>query len=153
MNKQNGLSIDGTDVNILRELSIDAKMPLRKIASTLGVSFVTVMKRIKRMEKEGVIKGYVPRIDYEKLGYDLHASINIRISKGNKLEVEEVLAKMPNAYGVFDMTGDFDSRINCRFKSTRALDTFLKKIQKIEAIERTNTRLILNTIKDEQMRI
>ena len=51
------------------------------------------------------------------------------------------------------MTGDFDAAILARFKNRRQMDSFLKKIQTYDFVERTNTRLILNAIKEKNVRV
>ena len=153
MNKDGTIELDDTDQKILNELLVNATAPLRKIASTLRVSFVTVMKRIKRMEEEGVILGYTPRINYETLGYGVNVQIEVRISKGKLIELEKKIAKSPNVSAVYDTTGDFDATIIAKFRTTRGMDNFLKHIQTFDFVERTNTKLILNTIKEEQIRV
>ena len=148
-----GETIDDTDAKILNELLGDAKMPLRKVAGKLGVSFVTVLNRIKRLEKEGIITGYTAVLDYDKLGYDVFVLVELRISKGRIVEMEAKLAELPNVSAVYDTTGEFDAAILARFPSTRRMDTFLKKIQKFDFVERTNTKLILNVAKESPLKV
>ena len=145
------MKIDKHDEKIINELILDSKIPLRTLATKLGVSFVTVMNRIKRLEKSGILKGYTAIIDHEKIGYDTHVIIEISIAKGKLIELENKLAKQSNIYGVYDTTGQFDATILARFRTTRQLDHFLKTIQAYDFIEHTNTKLILNTIKNKDM--
>ncbi len=79
--------------------------------------------------------------------------ISLRVSRGRLASVEKKIATHPNVLSVYDTTGDFDTLIIARFKSRRSLDTFLKKIQKIEHVQRTHTRIILNTIVEKQLEI
>ncbi|MEM0320031.1 MAG: AsnC family transcriptional regulator, partial [Candidatus Nezhaarchaeales archaeon] len=60
--------LDEIDKAILRELVNDARLSFREIARRIGVSTATVASRVKRMEEEGVIKGYTTIVDVEKLG-------------------------------------------------------------------------------------
>ncbi len=147
------MKIDATDERIINELIANAKISLRELAKRMEVSFVTVMNRIRRLEKEGIILGYSARINYELLGYDVRALIEVRISKGKFLDLEKKMASFPEIYVVYDTTGDFDAVLVGLFRSTRSLDAFVKKIQTIEYVERTNTKIILNTIKESQMRV
>lgn len=147
----NTVQLDETDINILNVLIHDAKMPLREIGKKLGISFVTVLNRIKRMEQEGVIKGYSARIDTKKIGYDTCVIIHVIIAKGKMLELEKRIASSRQVAAVYDTTGDFDAVIIAKFKSTSSMDTFLKKIQTYEFIERTNTALVLHTMKEGQI--
>lgn len=145
------MAIDETDRKLLDVLLEDSRLSYRQIASKVGVSVATVMNRIKRLEKEGVIKRYTTVLDYEKLGYDIDAIISMKISKGKLFEVERKIAHHPAVAAVFDVTGDFDSTIIAKFKNRRALDSFLKNIQTYEFVEGTNTILVLNTIKNSQI--
>ena len=152
-NKVVPMKIDKTDEQIINELISNAKIPLRELASKLKVSFVTVMNRIKRLEKEGVIKGYNTKINYEKLNYGVHVLIEIRIAKGKLFELEKKIARNPGVYAVYDTTGEYDATILAKFKSTRTMDTFLKNIQTFDFVEKTNTKLVLNTIKEGQIKL
>lgn len=147
------IELDTIDTSIINEIVEHAKIPLRDIAKKLKVSFVTVMHRIKRLEKEGIIKQYTALIDYDKIGYGVHVMIEVRIAKGKLLELEKKLAMLSHVYAVYDTTGDFDAVIIGRFSSTRQMDNFLKKIQMFDFVERTNTKLILNTMKENSMKI
>lgn len=147
------MKLDKIDEQIINELINSSKIPLRKLASRLQVSFVTVMNRIKKLEKEKIIEKYNAKINYEKLGYDTFVIIEIRISKGKLLELERKIASSQNVCAVYDTTGQYDAMILAKFKSTRLMDTFLKKLQTYDFVERTNTILVLNTIKEEQIKV
>lgn len=151
--KSDEVQTDELDEKIINELLANAKTPLREISKKLGTSFVTVMKRIKKLETERVIESYSPKINYYKLGYGIHVIVEIRISKGKLFELERKIAKIPNVFAVYDTTGSFDATVIAKFKTTKAMDAFLKKIQTFDFVVRTNTKLILNTIKEEQMKL
>jgi Lrp/AsnC family transcriptional regulator, regulator for asnA, asnC and gidA len=145
------MAIDETDKKLLNVLLADSRLSYRQIASKLSVSVATVMNRIKKLEKDKVIKGYTTVLDYDKLGYDIDAIISMKISKGKLLQVENKIANHPSVAAVFDTTGDFDSVAIAKFKNRKALDTFLKKVQTYDFVEGTHTSLILNTIKNSQI--
>jgi DNA-binding Lrp family transcriptional regulator len=142
--------LDGLDRSILQELNIDARRSHREIAQRLKVSPTTVGTRVARLEREGVIRGYVPLLDDELLGWDLAATIGIRISKGKLREVEERLAKDPRAYAIYDVTGDFDALLIGRFRDRRDLDRFVKHALQDPFVERTNTQVVLNRVKEDR---
>jgi len=147
------MKIDKYDERIINELLDNAKMPLRELANRIKLSFVTVMNRIKKLEKEKIIEKYEAKVDYDKLGYGTHALIEVKIAKGKLFDLEKKIARSQNVYAVYDTTGEFDATIIGRFRSTREMDNFLKHIQTFDFVERTNTKLILNTIKEEQMKV
>ena len=80
--------------------------------------------------------------------HDIIAFIELTISKGRMLEVEEEIASFPNIFGVFDVTGTYDAILLGRFQTRSELSAMVKKINSFEFIVRTNTHLILNVIKN-----
>src|SRR5580700_2503459 len=100
-------ALDDVDRSLLEELNIDARRSHRELAHRLQLSPTTVGQRIARLERAGVIRGYIPVLDDEQVGWDLTATIGIRISKGKLREVEEHLARDPRAYAIYDVTGDY----------------------------------------------
>ncbi|MCI4326554.1 MAG: Lrp/AsnC family transcriptional regulator [Thermoplasmata archaeon] len=143
-------SLDTLDRGILEELNVDARRSHREIAERLKVSPTTIGMRIERMERDGIIRGYVPLLDDEALGWELSATIGIRISKGKLREVEERLAKDPRAYAIYDVTGDFDALLIGRFRDRRDLDRFVKHALQDPQVERTNTQVVLNRVKEDR---
>ena len=143
------MNIDETDKKILNVLLENAKFSLRESAKKVGVSVVTVLKRVILLEKEKIIRAYTTELDYELLGYDVHAIISIRIAKGKLFEVEKKIAIDSHVFAVYDVTGDVDCVLVTKFKTRKDLDRFLKKMQSYDFVERTETKLILNTIKEK----
>jgi DNA-binding Lrp family transcriptional regulator len=145
------MQLDETDKKILNVLVDHSRLSLRKIAKKASVSVATVMNHIKNLEKEGVIRKYTTKLDYEKIGYDIIVMVEIRVSRGKLFEVEKKIANHSNVFAVYDITGPFDSLVLARFHTRRQLDNFIKKLQTYEFVERTETKLILNTIKEENI--
>ncbi len=142
--------LDDLDVAILRRLNQDARKSLRDIARDLEVSISTVSNRVKRLESEGIILGYAPLLDEKKLGYDVLAVIGIRISKGKLLEVQRKIAREDKVIEVYDVTGEYDSVVVARFRNTKELDAFIKRLVAMENVERTYTQIVLNVVKQEK---
>ena len=142
------VELDEVDKAILRELLVDARLSFREIARRVGVSTATVANKIRRLEEAGIIKGYTAIIDPEKLGYDVTAVIEIVVSKGKIIEVEEEIAKNPNVQAVYDVTGQSDAIIIARFKNRAELSKFIKRVLSMENVERTITHVVLNVRKE-----
>lgn len=143
------MNIDETDKKILDILLENPRQSVRDISKKTSVSAVTVLNRMKILEKEKIIKSYTTYLDYSKIGYDLDVMIKIRVSKGKLFEVEEKIASNKNVFAVYDITGDFDILVIAKFKNRKSLDSFIKKIQTYNFLERTETVMILNTIKEK----
>jgi len=73
--------LDKTDEKILKHLLVDARQSARQLALKLGMSTVTILSRMKKLEKEKIIRGYTTIIDHEKIGYSLTAIIEIIAKK------------------------------------------------------------------------
>ena len=146
---EKGMNLDETDVKILKALTSDARLSSRQISKNSGVSIGTVLSRVKRMEKEGVIRGYSAIVDHEKLGYELTTLIEITVSKGRLLEMENEIARMPNVCCVYDVTGLTDAFVIAKFKSREELSAFAKRLLALPFVERTNTHVVLTTIKED----
>lgn len=143
------MHLDKTDVKILKTLLSDARLSSRQIAKQCGVSIGTVLSRVKKMEKEGIIKGYSALLDQEKLGYELTVVSEITVSKGRLLEMENAIARLPNVCCVYDVTGLTDAIIVAKFKKREELSKFTKRLLALPYVERTNTHVVLTTIRED----
>jgi len=143
------MKIDDKDVQILVHLLTDARQSARQLAHRLGVSTVTMISRIKKLEKSKIIQGYSARLDHELLGYDITAIIEIKTTEGKMLEIENTIAKQDNVIAVYDITGDSDTIVIAKFKDRQSLSSFVKKLFAVPNVENTVTHIVLNTIKED----
>lgn len=141
--------LDDLDRQILRLLSKNARFSFREIAVKIGVSTSTVSSRVKRLEEQHFVRGYLPDVDPRAVGFELTAIIGLRIAHGKLLDVQRAVARDERVFAVYDTTGEWDSFILARFKGTRDLDNFVKKVLALPDVERTNTSVVLNTMKEE----
>jgi DNA-binding Lrp family transcriptional regulator len=142
------MEMNETDLKILHGLLEDARFSSRQIAKKVGVSVGTVLSRIKKMENDGIIKGYSAVLDHEKLGFELTVVTEITVSKGRLVEMEAEIAKIPNVCSVYDVTGLTDAIIVAKFKGREDLGQFTKRLLALPYIERTNTHVVLTTVKE-----
>jgi DNA-binding Lrp family transcriptional regulator len=142
------MELSETDKKILKNLLEDARFSSRQIAKNVGVSVGTVLSRIKRMEEAGLIKGYSVILDHEKIGYELTVVTEITVSTGRLVEMENEIAKVPGVCGVYDVTGLTDAIIIGKFKNREDLGKFTKHLLALPYIERTNTHVVLTTVKE-----
>ena len=138
-----------TDVKILQVLLEDARFSSRQVAKKVGVSVGTVLSRIKKMEADGLIKGYSVIMNHERLGYELTVVMEVTVSKGRLIEMENEIAKISNVCSVYDVTGLTDAFIIAKFKTREELGKFTKRLLALPYIERTNTHVVLTTVKED----
>jgi len=143
------MQLDETDVKILKALTVDARLSSRQVARQCGISIGTALSRIRKMEDVGVIRGYAALLDQEKLGYELTVMTEITVSKGRLLEIENEIARIPNVCCVYDLTGLADAAIIAKFKTREDLSKFTKHILSLPYVERTNTHVVLTTVKED----
>lgn len=149
MSKTERMSIDDTDRKILAELIRDCRKSYRAIARRAGISVGTALTRIRKMEKAGVIKGYAAILDQEKLDYQLTVIAEITVSRGKLLEMEEAIGRLPNTCAVYDVTGLTDAVVIAKFHSREELSKFTKGLLAMPFVDRTNTHVVLTTVKED----
>jgi len=141
--------VDKLDLSILEILSKDGRETKSSISDTFGRSPNTIKKHIEDLEDNGIIKNYGVQIDFEKLGYDIIAVIEMTIEKSKMIEVEGNISQDPHIFAVYDITGEYDALLIARFKNRSELNALIKKIHTYQYVQRTNTHLVLNIIKEE----
>jgi DNA-binding Lrp family transcriptional regulator len=149
MSRAERVNIDAVDRKILAELIRDCRKSYRAVAKGAGVSVGTALARIRRMEKMGIIKGYAAFLDHEKLDYQLTAIAEITVSKGKLLQMEEAISKLPSTCAVYDVTGLTDALVIAKFHSREELSKFTKSLLAMPFVDRTNTHVVLTTVKED----
>jgi len=143
------MNIDDKDTKILKFLLSDARQSARQLSHRLGVSTVTMISRLKKLEENKIIEGYSARLNHELLGYDMTVIIEVKTAQGKMLEIEEKIASENNVVSVYDITGNADILVVAKFKDRKSLSAFVKKISAINNVENTVTHIVLNTVKED----
>lgn len=141
--------LDDLDRKILHWYLIDARLSFRELAHKIGVSTTTVQSRTAKMEKAGIIRGYTALFDHDKIGFQLTAITEVTVAKGKLIELEKEVAKMPQVLAVYDVTGLTDAMVIAKFKSRDDLSKFTKALLAMPFVERTNTHMVLTTVKED----
>jgi len=143
------MEFDETDTKIIKNLLVDARLSARQLAHKIGLSTVTVLSRIKKLEQKKIIIGYTARLDHQILGYDLTAIIEVKTTKGKMLEIESKIAENENVCAVYDVTGPADILVISKFKNRDELSKFVKNLSTIANVENTETHIVLNSVKED----
>lgn len=138
-----------TGLDLITALNENGRASMRELAGEMGVALGTVSSHLKQLESSGVIRGYLPDVDPEKVGLRISVIIHVRMAKGKFMEVQDSISKHPRVYGIYDITGEWDSLVLARFADREELDQFIKTTLSQKYIERTNTSVVLNTVKQE----
>jgi len=141
--------LDELDQKILAELMKDARKSIREIAKAIGSSPATVHGRLKRMIKNGIIKGFVPVVDSAKVGFPITAIIMLSV-QGDKLkEIEMDLKEMNNVTAVYDITGDYDLMIIAKFRDMDGLNVFVKDLLSRPEVKKSVTHIAFSVVKED----
>jgi Lrp/AsnC family leucine-responsive transcriptional regulator len=105
--KKNEASLDQADLEILKALQEDSRQTYTAIGKRLGITHSTVYDRIRKMEKQKVIRNYTTFIDLEKVGVKhILAIVTVYTDPKETERVAEKLAKSPEVLEVYTSLSD-----------------------------------------------
>lgn len=142
------MDIDSRDIGIIERLEEDGRSSLRNLAEDMGISPSTISNRFHNLEEEGVIRGFGPDIDYEKVGFDITAVIEVTVDSENIGAVAESLEDKDGITSIYVVTGNTDIILVCKFIDRRDMYGFLKDLQKEDGIGETKTKVVLDAPKE-----
>jgi Lrp/AsnC family leucine-responsive transcriptional regulator len=99
-------ALDETNLRLLSELQVDARLSLAELGRRVGMSSPAVAERLQRLERDGVITGYRVEIDPRALGYQLTAVIRVRPAPKLLRQVAEVSQATPEVVECRRVTGE-----------------------------------------------
>lgn len=140
--------LDDVDLAIINLLKDNARLSIREISKIVRKAPSTIVSRLKKLEKMGVIRGYATLIDYSKLNYQVNAITLLQVDGAHIEEVEKTLSSEPNVRAVYDVTGEYDVIILTTFKNVGELDKFVKRLLKMQHVKRSVTNITLRVVKE-----
>ena len=140
--------MDERDLEILRVLSQDARIPWRRLAHLLGVSEATVYLRVRRLMEEGVIRGFTAVIDYERLGLGTVAFVLVRSEAPALREVRERLRNLDYAIEAYEISGDFNFLVKVAAPSNGDLATVIDRLSATPGIREVRVLVVVRKLKD-----
>ncbi|MBP6385590.1 MAG: Lrp/AsnC family transcriptional regulator [Pseudarcicella sp.] len=147
------MKLDNTDKEILKHLQQDALLTTKELASRLNLSPTPVYERVRRLEKDGVIKKYVALLDREKITKDLMVFCSIRLKehaqKAGAKFVKEVVG-LEEVQECYNISGDYDFILKIIVKDMREYQSFLmNKLAALDNIGSTHSNFVMSEIKYE----
>lgn len=147
------MTIDDIDLRILDMLQRNGKLSQAKIAGAVGLTTPSVNERIKKMERHGMIKGFVALLDHEKMGFPLTAYVDValehpRFEKGFVDDLERLLGVQECHY----LAGEYAYRLKVKAADTTALADFLqRRLLSIKGVVRARTQISLSSKKESTL--
>jgi Lrp/AsnC family leucine-responsive transcriptional regulator len=146
------MPLDEFDRRIVAALQEDARMPVAQVAERTALSATPVSRRIKRLEDDGLIRGYVPVLDPRKLGFELEAYVLINLyahSDENIGSFEAEIAGNPYVIACHAVTGDMDYLVHVMARNVEHLSQItLRTLLRIPGVRDVKSIVVLETIKD-----
>jgi DNA-binding Lrp family transcriptional regulator len=136
-------ALDKLDRELLSLLQANARESVTTLGKKLDVARTTVLARMARLEKSGVITGYSVRLDQTALERSLQAYVGLSVEPKAGRDVLKRLAKMPEIKLVCSVSGEFDYVAWLRADSPHVLDGLLDEIGDIEGVTKTHTSVVL----------
>jgi DNA-binding Lrp family transcriptional regulator len=140
------MTYENLDAKLINALLGDGRASLRSLAEELDVSVTTVSNHLRDLEDEGIIRGYTPVVDYEALGYDVTAVIQLKVEGSSLPEITDRMQTQKQMTSVYEVTGDYDVIAIGKFKDTDGMNDQIKALLTDEDIRESNTSVVLNTV-------
>jgi DNA-binding Lrp family transcriptional regulator len=143
--------MDKKNENILKILSRKAGLSSRTLSKMLKVPISTVHRRIKNLERDGVIQGYKAIIDFEKTPWPIGTLLMINLAevipgKGHspKKDIVQSLSRFTEVEEIIEVqAGDFDLIVKARFKGLKQQANFVEDLRCIDGIEEISSAIII----------
>ena len=139
--------LDEIDKQILGMLIDDSRIPLSHISKEIGISSPAIRERMRKLEQDGIIKGFSTIVDYKKLGLGLTAFIGLSMdeSKCCQEDVFIELEKIPRVLEAHFTNGEEDILVKVVTENTETLVDLLGQMNAIDGVNRTKTMIALKT--------
>ncbi len=147
------MTIDDIDLRILDMLQRNGKLSQAKIAGAVGLTTPSVNERIKKMERHGMIKGFVALLDHEKMGFPLTAYVDValehpRFEKGFIDDLEKILGVQECHY----IAGEYAYRLKVKAADPATLADFLqRRLLALKGVSRVRTQVSLSSKKESTL--
>ena len=145
-------TLDETDILILRELQDDGHLTIKELSQRVHLSVSPVYERVRRLEREGVIKRYVAVLDPEKLDCGFLAFCYLKMkqhSHENAVQIMERVQNIPEIAECYNISGDFDFLLKIYVRNMKQYQEFVMRILgDIPAIGSLNSSFVLGEVKN-----
>ncbi|HAZ33906.1 MAG TPA: hypothetical protein DCY63_08680 [Acidimicrobiaceae bacterium] len=142
-------AIDEFDARILRQLEMSGRMSWAELSSEVHLSPTAVADRVRRMEREGIIRRYRADVDPAAYGRTTRAVIEVGLIAGAHAEEfeERLRTRAEIAFAAY-VTGSSDYSLQCDCEGSDGLDALVRWLRADPAVARTETRFILRVVRE-----
>jgi Lrp/AsnC family leucine-responsive transcriptional regulator len=141
--------LDDTDRKILSLLREDGKRTLGDIGGRVSLSVPAVKRRVDRLERDGVIRGYAALVDTSKLGESIDVVVEVHVADRTAPgDIRASLEPIDEIVTAFTVSGEPDVVLRLRVESIAHLERVVERLRRDPNVVRTRTSIVLSTIID-----
>ncbi len=147
------MNLDAFDCKIIAALQADARQTNQALAETVGLSPTPCLRRVRRLEKEGLIASYKAVIDRKHLGLGLTVFVTVKVARHQDHEAAnfvEAVVKWPEVVSCHLVSGDMDFLMEVVAVDMGAYEKFiLQRLLKIESVKDVRSNFVIRTHKSD----
>lgn len=141
--------MDITDIKILELLQSNSRISISEISKKVNMSLSAVSERLKKLESTDIIEQYTVILNPEYLGKELSVLMNLSLEQpGLSEDFFQFIKEEHEILECHYITGDYDYSLKIVTKNTSSLEKLMNKIKSYPGIKRTQTNVILSSIKN-----
>ncbi|MEN1678783.1 MAG: Lrp/AsnC family transcriptional regulator [Planctomycetota bacterium] len=140
------MSIDDLDVRLIAELRSSPRVGVVELSRRLSVARGTVQSRLERLTESGVITGFGPDLDLERVGFGVKAYVTIEVKQGVvDADMVKALSAIPEVLEVYSVAAQGDLLCQVVARSNEHIMRILERVLAIPGTARTNTAIVLKS--------
>jgi len=144
--------MDDTDRAILRHLQADGRLPNAALAERVHLSPSPCLRRLKRLEDDGTIRGYRAILDRRRIGLGLTAFVEIKVSGQSRRradELEKAIAEIDEIIACYIVAGDADFMLEVVVPDLAAYEhLLLHRLLELPGVFDVSTNFAIRTVKE-----
>jgi len=138
--------LDELDRRLLELLVEDGRRSASALGREVGLSPAAAKRRIDRLERLGVIRGYRAVLDHARLGSEIEAFVELRFAGTTQVDdIEGTVAGMPEVVEAFTTAGDPDALLRVRATDLDHLKRVIDRIRRSGKVTGTKTLIVLGS--------
>lgn len=152
MNSNRTVQIDRIDRNILAALVRNGRLSMAELAGRVGLTKTPVQARVRRLERDGIVRGYTALIDHERMGEGHVAFVQVTLSDTRSAALaafNDAVTGIPEVEQCHMIAASFDYLLKVRTSDIAAYRRVLgERISSLPHVEHTSTFVAMETVKD-----
>jgi Lrp/AsnC family leucine-responsive transcriptional regulator len=146
------MNLDPTDIKLINLLQNDAKQTNKKLSLSLNLSVTAVYERIKKLERNGIIKQYVALVDKKKVGLGFQVFCHIKLAQHSQKHIElfeNQISKLDEVVECFHVSGEYDYLLKVIVRDMEHFREFMTaKLTSIEHVGSTQSSFTITEVKN-----